>query len=56
MDKVALLEWLNLQLAELEQDLNHAVKFDQYGKAAQLDGHKTGIKRVISKIELGDFG
>ncbi|MDI5832504.1 hypothetical protein OCF84_21710 (plasmid) [Shewanella xiamenensis] len=56
MNKEALLEWLNLQLAELEHDLKHAVKFDEYGKATQLYGQKKGIERVIRKIDLGDFG
>lgn len=56
MNKDALLKWMVLQISELEESRDHAIKFDNYGKAAELQGEISGIKRVISKIELGDFG
>ncbi|HDS1208410.1 hypothetical protein ACNPKZ_20150 [Shewanella algae] len=55
MDAAALLTWLNLQVAELTEKRDHAISFDNYGKAAVLDGEISGVKRVIGKIELGDF-
>ncbi|KZX73951.1 hypothetical protein A3715_33890 [Oleiphilus sp. HI0009] len=55
LDKEALLNWLASEAEKASNDRDHAADTGHYGKAAIKDGEETGIQRVISKINLGDF-
>ena len=50
-----LLVWLRSQATELEADRDRAANADNWGKAAQKEGERLGILKVVSRIELNEF-
>jgi hypothetical protein len=55
VDKDLFYKWLEGQTIELEAERDHALKFDNYGKAAEMNGQLISTRNVLSQIELGDF-
>ena len=53
-EQAAILEGTRL-ISKLEAERDHALKHDNFGKAATLDGEAKGVARFLRLIESGDL-